>query len=621
MTTALYRRYRPDTFAALVGQDHVTEPLSHALRANNVHHAYLFSGPRGCGKTTSARILARCLNCESGPTPSPCGTCQSCVDLARGGSGSIDVVEIDAASHNGVDDARDLRERAAFAPARDRYKVFILDEAHMVTPQGFNALLKLVEEPPPHVRFIFATTEPDKVIPTIRSRTHHYPFRLVAPHTLTDYLSEVCTQEEITIASGVLPLVVRASGGSVRDALSLLDQLIAGSDASGVTYERAIALLGFTDATVLDDALGAIAAADGASLFEVVERVIHAGHEPRRFLEDVLDALRDVILLAVSGDTGKRALSNKPADEREALERHARILGVVGASRAADVVADALNSMVGNTSPRLHLELWCARILAAHENPRLGSTTIADTPTDTTHVTQSPPAPATPPKKKASATAPSDTTTSTEKTGASATETKKSPKSEESSATPPALPEEKPSHGGDASPPSNTPLSAETELVRRRWDEVLSALERRRVTWVLVSQTAHVKSVTDSEVFLSFSSAQLAERFNAGNHAENLALAIRETLGLKVRATGISEGESTQTITAPTSSSESSSMTTRPPAPAPGPEKKTDTTPPATDEEETSAHDAPAPDDGQAGADVVADMLGGTIIDEGNGRA
>ena len=288
MSTALYRRYRPESFAEVIGQEHVTVPLSAALDKDRVNHAYLFSGPRGCGKTTSARILARCLNCEQGPTSTPCGVCDSCVDLARGGPGSLDVVEIDAASHGGVDDARSLRERAVFAPARDRFKIFIIDEAHMVSTQGFNALLKIVEEPPPHVRFVFATTEPEKVIGTIRSRTHHYPFRLVPPERLQAYLAELCEREGVRVGQGVLPLVVRAGAGSVRDSLSVLDQLIAGAGPGGLEYGTAVSLLGYTDGALLDDVVDALAAGDGATVFRVVDRVIESGHDPRRFVEDLL---------------------------------------------------------------------------------------------------------------------------------------------------------------------------------------------------------------------------------------------------------------------------------------------------------------------------------------------
>ncbi|MFJ8110038.1 DNA polymerase III subunit gamma and tau [Streptomyces sp. NPDC096132] len=360
---ALYRRYRPESFAEVIGQGHVTDPLQQALRNNRVNHAYLFSGPRGCGKTTSARILARCLNCEKGPTPTPCGECDSCQDLARNGPGSIDVIEIDAASHGGVDDARDLREKAFFGPARSRYKIYIIDEAHMVTSAGFNALLKVVEEPPEHLKFIFATTEPEKVIGTIRSRTHHYPFRLVPPGTLRDYLGEVCQKEDIPVEDGVLPLVVRSGAGSVRDSMSVMDQLLAGASDAGVTYAMATSLLGYTDGSLLDSVVEAFATGDGAAAFEVVDRIIEGGNDPRRFVADLLERLRDLVILAAVPDAAEKGLIDAPADVIERMQAQAGVFGAAELSRAADLVNEGLTEMRGATSPRLQLELICARVL------------------------------------------------------------------------------------------------------------------------------------------------------------------------------------------------------------------------------------------------------------------
>ena len=364
LNVALYRKYRPATFAEVVGQEHVTEPLSTALEAGRINHAYLFSGPRGCGKTSSARILARSLNCEKGPTATPCGVCDSCVALAPNGPGSIDVVELDAASHGGVDDTRELRDRAFYAPAQSRYRVFIVDEAHMVTTAGFNALLKIVEEPPEHLIFVFATTEPEKVLPTIRSRTHHYPFRLLAPRTMRALIERICAGEGITIDDAVYPLVIRAGGGSPRDTLSVLDQLLAGAEVgSAISYPRALALLGATDVALIDDAVDALSAGDAAALFGTVESVIDAGHDPRRFAVDLLERFRDLIVLQAVPDAAARGVVDAPGDVLDRMRDQAARIGTATLTRYAEVVHAGLGEMRGATAPRLLLEVVCARLL------------------------------------------------------------------------------------------------------------------------------------------------------------------------------------------------------------------------------------------------------------------
>lgn len=577
MSTALYRRYRPDSFADVIGQEHVTEPLMAALKGGRVTHAYLFSGPRGCGKTTSARIFARCLNCAQGPTDTPCGTCDSCVELARGGTGSLDVVELDAASHGGVDDARELRERAAFAPARDRYKIFIIDEAHMVTTQGFNALLKLVEEPPEHVKFVFATTEPEKVIGTIRSRTHHYPFRLVPPEQLLSYLGTLAEAEGVQIASGVLPLVVRAGGGSVRDSLSVLDQLIAGASDEGVTYERAVALLGFTHATLLDDTAEALAARDGASLFRVVDRVISTGHAPRRFVEDLLERLRDLIVVLAAGEQAGSVLRTVPADQLERMRTQAEHLGLANASRAADLTNLALTEMVGATSPRLQLELLCGRLLlpaaddgvdgvnarlerleAGGAGPAIGrpiAVVPAPQPVAASQPVVSEPMPVRAPEPHPAASAeapqarPAASAEAPEARPAASAEAPTRPAASAEASEQGREPATAPPEAARPAPKQPAPAAAattdglSTEQVRHRWPEVLSTLAQvRRITWAL-AQNAQVVELSGGILKIGFPSSGLVSTFRNGPHTEPLQRALAETLGLQARIEAVVEGE------------------------------------------------------------------------------
>jgi DNA polymerase III subunit gamma/tau len=512
----------------MIGQSQVTEPLMTALRGDRVGHAYLFSGPRGCGKTTSARVLARCLNCAEGPTDVPCGVCDSCIELGRGGGGSLDVVEIDAASHNGVDDARDLRERAVFAPARDRFKIFILDEAHMVTPQGFNALLKLVEEPPDHVKFIFATTEPEKVIGTIRSRTHHYPFRLVPPAPMLEYVQTLCETEGVTVEPGVLSLVVRAGGGSPRDTLSLLDQLIAGSEGTLVTYARAVALLGYTHAELLDEVVDAFGAADAAAAFAAVDRVVQTGQDPRRFVDDLLERLRDLIVVAATGQDASAVLRGVPADELARMMRQADVFGSHRLSRTADLVIATLDEMTGATSPRLQLELMVARVLA-----QTGAAT--DTAAHPVAVASAPPATARP-----VAVAPSAAVSPSTAVPPPVDAPEPDPVPVESAKAAPAAPVAPPAAAPTpvATPPaSGGPISL--QHMRDAWPEVLGRLEETsRASWLLASG-ARVTELDGDVLTLSFQSQSDVAKFKklaaGAGPSEDLRQAILAVLGIRVK--------------------------------------------------------------------------------------
>jgi len=511
MSLALYRKYRPSTFSEVIGQEHVTEPLSNALESGKIHHAYLFSGPRGCGKTSSARIMARSLNCEKGPTPNPCGQCQSCKDLVANGPGSIDVIELDAATHGLVDDARDLRDKAFFAPVSSRYKIYIIDEAHQLGPGAANALLKVVEEPPPHVLFIFATTEPEKLISTIRSRTHHYPFRLVPPGILATHLEKVCESEGIKVAKGVIPLVVRASGGSVRDALSVLGQLLAGSGKSGVTYEIAIQLLGYTDGALLDEAIDAMAARDGATLFKAIDRVIESGHDPRRFTQDFLERLRDLIIVGAVEESASQILREIPEDQLQRMRAQASIIGTANLIRSADIVAAGLTQMRGATAPRLMLELICGRILLPGSDDvglisRIERLELRENISVPQPVAAKVEAPKAAPVKE------------------SAKEVVK----EEAKA---------PIRAAAPTPSANKPTGPiDAAALRRFWPEVIENVKkRRRLTWSLLSASAHVLSVDEKAITIGIVNAGARDSFTRSGSDEILRAAFVDVTGLDLK--------------------------------------------------------------------------------------
>ena len=673
---ALYRKYRPATFAEVKGQEHVTGPLAQALRTGRINHAYLFSGPRGCGKTSSARILARSLNCVKGPTPEPCGVCDSCVALAPSGPGSIDVIEIDAASHGGVDDARELRERAFYTPVSGRFKIYIIDEAHMVTQQGFNALLKLVEEPPPHLKFIFATTEPEKVIPTIRSRTHHYPFRLVPPSVLRELMQDILRKEGVAVDDAVLPLVVRAGAGSVRDSLSVLDQLLAGSDESGVSYERAVALLGFTDATLLDEIADAFAAADGAAVFRVVNRVIEGGHEPRRFAADMLDRFRDLIVLAAVPDAAEIGLLDLPPDRAELMAAQAWRFGQAGLTRAAEIISTGLDQMRGATSPRLLLELMCAQVLlpaaATDEKSLLARLERLERGT-TAPVPQAPPrAPHSgqdDDAERARVTRPAERQApEPARSPASRPPAPKQPAPARPEPAPPApvqaAPEQaaraqaapSPGPGGaaqagaaqagaaqagaaqatsaQAAPPERTAGSAglsPTDSLRKNWDSVLEAVKQeRRVAWMLLSN-ASVLSLADGILTLRFPRDGDLKGFSVSGHDAVLKRVLSERFGLNVTVKGVVGGDP------PAGAPGGRAGRPGPANPASGPSRQAPAAPPEFVPPDPAGYDDEPPDDmppdemppdepspdGKAvrtaeltGMDLIQRELGGQVIGE-----
>jgi DNA polymerase III subunit gamma/tau len=537
---ALYRKYRPATFAEVVGQEHVTEPLSTALAAGRINHAYLFSGPRGCGKTSSARILARSLNCEQGPTPTPCGVCDSCVALAPNGPGSVDVVELDAASHGGVDDTRELRDRAFYAPAQSRYRIFIVDEAHMVTTAGFNALLKIVEEPPDHLIFVFATTEPEKVLPTIRSRTHHYPFRLLAPRTMRSLLERICASEEVSVDDAVYPLVIRAGGGSPRDTLSVLDQLLAGAEGSRVEYQRALALLGATDVALIDDAVDALAAGDAAALFGAVEAVIDAGHDPRRFATDLLERFRDLIVLQSVPDAIARGVVDGPEDVLERMRDQATRIGAATLTRYAEVVHAGLGEMRGATAPRLLLEVVCARLLLPSASDtesallqrveRIETRLDMSIPAGEAAASQS----GAPPKQFTRRSKPAEPAPARVPEAEPAPQPPLVPKAEAEPAPPPSPPPLRPPSDPVVEAPAAPPVGGELNAaaVRSMWPTVREKVRQRSRTIDVMLAGAIVRAVEADTLVLSHDSAPLAKRIVEQRNSDVIREALKDALGV-----------------------------------------------------------------------------------------
>lgn len=648
---ALYRRYRPDSFAEVIGQDHVTVPLMRALDNNRVNHAYLFSGPRGCGKTTSARILARCLNCEQGPTSTPCGVCRSCQDLARGGPGSIDVIEIDAASHGGVEDARDLRERAFFAPVHSRYKIYIVDEAHMVTTAGFNALLKLVEEPPPHAKFVFATTEPEKVIGTIRSRTHHYPFRLVPPRLLGEYLAGICATEGVAVEPSALPLVVRAGGGSVRDSLSVLDQLLGGSGPEGVSHDQAAALLGFTPDALLDEIVDAFAAGDAAGVFRSIDKVIEIGQDPRRFAEDLLRRLRDLVILAAVPQAAENGMLEVSDDQAQRLATQVAGMGAGELTRAAEVIADGLTAMRGTTAPRLHLELMCARVLLpGADTEQRGLHARMDRLErrvgmlgDGVPATASPAQPAqqdTPPASpqgRPQAPAP-PAPTAPGRQDQPQPQSRPQQRQRRPAGAPPGTTQAPPQAAPVPAAPPQTPAAPSqqhgltTAELRQVWPSVLEEVKRHnRFTHMMLSKHAQVLDITDGQLLLGFGDAGAWKNFaGAGEKAALLIASIVEVIGVEVRIQAVMAGANErpaasapeQPVSRPVAAESALPEPVPRPEPAPRPEpprrrpSPTPSPPEAEQEPEIADDDQQLMNADEMAARLLTRELGAQVIEE-----